>query len=82
MSSPTVSQQRLTDHNQSRHPGSCSSGLSPTQESLLLAVISTAGVVLVGIGAPVISAWSKRRFGTSDDEEYWCEGASTAALVG
>lgn len=47
--------------------GSQSSGLTPTQESLLLALISTGGVVLAGIGAPVMTAWGKRKFGTSDE---------------
>jgi hypothetical protein len=44
-----------------------SSGLTSAQESLLLALISTGGVVLVGIGAPVMTACGERRFGTADD---------------
>ena len=47
--------------------GAQSGGLTPTQESLLLALISTGGVVLAGIGAPVMTQWGKRRFGTSDE---------------
>jgi hypothetical protein len=45
-----------------------SSGLTSTQQSLLLALISTAGVVLVGLGAPLMTAWARRRFGEPSEE--------------
>jgi hypothetical protein len=40
-----------------------SSGLTSAQQSLLLALISTAGIVLAGLGAPVMTAWARQRFG-------------------
>jgi hypothetical protein len=40
-----------------------SSGLTSAQQSMLLALISTAGIVLAGLGAPVMTAWARRRFG-------------------
>lgn len=44
-----------------------SSGLTSAQQSLLLALISTAGIVLAGLGAPVMTAWARQRFGGASE---------------